>query len=189
MPKLKGKSPVPGEVQTFINDAIREVKKTLSDKIKDLSADVHEKLDGLERKIKLQNDIEIPMKCEDFIREKMLIVGSLERAVQSQSEEVEGMMKYLNSNNTQHPQSTTFKYHSLEDKIEKLQAEITTLKENDEWHSEEINSISEYADNINARVNELSSDLGTAESDIDEHKEQIRLMNEKLVRVERRLDD
>ena len=70
MPKLKGKSPVPGEVQKYINDAIREVKKTFSDKIKDVSADLHAKLDGLERKIQLHNDIEIPLKCEDFIREK-----------------------------------------------------------------------------------------------------------------------
>ena len=189
MPKLKGKSPVPSEVQKYINDAIREVKKTFSDKIKDVSADLHAKLDGLERKIQLHNDIEISLKCEDFIREKMFIVGSLERAIQSQSEEVEGIQKYLNSNNTQYPQSTTFNCDLLENKIEKLQAEIATLKENDEWHTEEINSISEYADNINARVNELSSDLGTVESDIDDHKEQIRLMNEKLVKVERRLDD
>lgn len=176
--KISGVS-VSKEIQNYVASVTKDLTKSFNKKLSSLKCDVNRRMKYIEEKVEEIKRMDMPNKCEDFVKAKMSIVRDLESALQYYSEdatdvksEVSRMALDLNNiAKSQRPSSTVQNtdIDELKSALQKLRNERLTneeeMKANIEMMNGKIAGIDKYVNDINTVVSEINQDLYKAEDE------------------------
>ena len=181
MVRLTTKSTVVSdEVKLYIKQVQKEMSKTYEKKISVLRADFEMKLNRIEAKLMRIEDISIPEKCEEFIRDRMMLVKELEIALQVNSEETEELKKSVER--IEQRKYTNESYEEALERLESLQLALEKANQAMIEQSQLIQKLEFSTDNVQET---LSSVLGRHEK-LDG---KVCAIDRDLYKVEGRMDD
>lgn len=171
------------EVKRYIADIRKEMSKSFEDKFRSLKSFVGEKLKTMDEKIARVENVSVPEKCEEYIKERMMLVKELEKAVQANDDETEelrcsfrkfekgvglsdkrdGYIQNL-SLSLKKAEETMIKQSEL---IGKLEWTINNLKE-------DMCYVVESHEKLDKKVCEINADLFEVEDRMDGHDQYTR---------------
>ena len=171
-----GNFTVPDEIKQYMNIMKKELRNEFDEKISRVKKEVQTKLKVMEDKF-INNGINISEKCESFIREKMVIVNDLEKAMEFNNLETTDIKTNMAIMSTKVNKCTdiqedilpnvaaldlSVKY--LNDSVVSTSNDVKGLRNDVDWCHDEIIDSTEYVNSMNERVNEVNRDLVKVES-------------------------
>lgn len=181
-------SNVDEDTKQYIDIMMKKMLSNVQAKFRELKKSVENKLTAMEEKFVNVSTVSIPEKCDEFIKDRMLIVRELEKSIQFTSEETEQLKVQVHElENDEKPadnklgSSCIKRVSMLESSLEQATKCIehqNKIIEKLEWSNsclqEDMKSMVNSHENLDAKVSEINHDLFSVEDRIDDHDQYTR---------------